>query len=227
MGEVSATAGSQYRMISAVVREERLGLMSGYSWRVDPKRLGFTASRYKFVGRMLEGRRSVLEVGCADGFFSRIVRQFVGGLVCVDRDYGAIGSAKGLQRGHDPVADGFKDIVFNQWDLLEEGPLGGFDGVYCLDVLEHVERSDKFLRNLAGCAPVAIVGMPSLESQAYASNISKLEHVNCMTKGGLRTAMGAHFEQVFMFGMNDEVLHTGMDEMTSYLFAVGVNAAKT
>ena len=227
MGDLGREGG-QYRAISAgVEREERFGLMSGYSWREDPKRIGFTCSRYKFVGRMFEGKRSVLEVGCGDGFFSRIVRQYVGWLIGVDSSYAAIGSAKKLQGSrHHPVVDGYKEIDFNGWDLLE-GPLSGFDGVYCLDVLEHVlpDRSDEFLKNLAGCAPVAIVGMPSLESQAYASEISKLEHVNTMTKGGLRAAMQRHFAQVFMLGMNDEVLHTGKDEMTSYLFAIGVNAA--
>ena len=225
MGGVSEIEGGQYRAMGVRGAEERLGLMSGYSWRVDPKRLGFTCSRYKFVGRMLEGKRSVLEVGCADGFFSRIVRQYVGGLVGVDSSYAAIGSAKLLQRWHDPRVDGYKEINFNCWDLLADGALTGFDGVYCLDVLEHIapERSDEFLKNLAACAPVAIVGMPSLESQAYASEISKLEHKNCMTKGDLRVAMQGHFAQVFMFGMTDETLHVGMDSMTPYLLAVGVN----
>ena len=143
----------------------------------------------------------------------------------MDSSYAAIGSAKKVQGGvlrTDPWY-----IWFNCWNLLTEGPLAGFDGVYCLDVLEHVEpeRSDEFLKNLAGCAPVAVVGMPSLESQVYASEISKLEHVNTMTKGGLRVAMQAHFAQVFLFGMTDETLHCGMDQMTPYLFAVGVNAA--
>ncbi len=225
MGGVLNLEGGQYRAMGARGGEERLGLMSGYSWREDPKRLGFTCARYKFVGRMVEGKASVLEVGCADGFFSRIVRQYCGGLVAVDRDYGAIGSAKNLQRGRDP-REGYKEIDFNLWNLLEDGPLTGFDAVYCLDVLEHIpqESETDFLIALAGCAPVAIVGMPSVESQAYASQISKLEHVNCKSKADLRWAMSRHFAQVFMFGMNDETLHVGKDEMTQYLLAVGVNA---
>ena len=72
---------------------------------------------------------------------------------------------------------------------------------------------------------MCIVGTPSLESQVYASEISKLEHVNCKTKEGLRLVMKRHFREVFMFGMNDETLHTGT--MPAYLFALGVNASTT
>ena len=63
-----------------------LGLMAGGTWVKDPKRLVFTLSRYKFVAKMLEGQRSVVEIGSADGFASRIVKQAVQELVAVDFD---------------------------------------------------------------------------------------------------------------------------------------------
>lgn len=219
---MTASWTPQHLLIDAAgTPEQKLGAMSGYSWEHDPKRLAFTAARYKFVAKMLEGKRSVLEVGCADAFFSRIVRQHVDCLVAVDKSYDYIGSAKKVRspRWH---------VYLNSWDILEDGPCapgGGFDAVYCLDVFEHIEkaREDVLLGNLAKCAPVCIVGCPSAESQAWASEISRAEHVNCPTKAGLRDAMGRHFKQVFLFGMNDEVLHTG--HMAAYLFALGVNAA--
>ena len=193
--------------------------MSGDSWERDPQRLAFCASRYKFVGKLLEGKKSVLEVGCADAFFSRIVRQHVGSLTAVDINRAYIGSA---YRCH-PKTSKWR-IWANDWDILKS-PLTGFDAVYCLDLFEHIREEDLLLGNLALCAPVAVVGSPSLESQVYASEISKLEHVNCKTKAGLKEAMQRHFSQVFMFGMNDEVVHTG--HMPAYLFALGVNATQT
>lgn len=216
MGEVTP---AQYEVLKDAPAQS-LGLMSGYSWEADPKRLAFTAARYKFVAKMLEGKRSVLEVGCADAFFSRIVRQHVGALVAVDMNREYIGSAK-------KVHSASWHIFLNSWDILEEGPLrpaGGFDAVYALDVFEHIakEKEDMLLANLALCAPVCIIGTPSVESQQWASEISKLEHVNCPTKEGLRSSMQRHWKEVFMFGMNDEVLHTG--HMSAYLFALGVNA---
>ena len=65
---------------------EKLGLMSSWSFNNDPKRLAFVLSRYKFVSKMLEGATSVLEVGCGDGFGSRIVAQSVKKLTAVDFD---------------------------------------------------------------------------------------------------------------------------------------------
>ena len=73
---------------------EKLGLMSSWSFNNDPKRLAFVLSRYKFVSKMLEGATSVLEVGCGDGFGSRIVAQSVKKLTAVDFDKDLIESAK-------------------------------------------------------------------------------------------------------------------------------------
>lgn len=197
--------------------EGALGVHTSYGWERDPKRLGFTAARYKFVAKMFEGKGSVLEVGCGDAFFSRVVAQHVKRLVAVDRELAYVGSAMDNSGGR---------FTVQRWDILG-GPVVGFDAVYCLDVFEHIPKSqeDLLLANLKGCAPVCVVGCPSEESQRYASEVSKLEHVNCPTKESLRASMQRHFGQVFMFGMSDEVLHTGM--MAPYLFALGVNASQT
>jgi SAM-dependent methyltransferase len=212
--------GGQAEVVATV--EGPLGVHTSYGWEMDPKRLGFTAARYKFVGKMLEGKRSVLEVGCGDAFFSRVVRQHLAQdatLQVVDINRGYIGSAK-----RNNPKDGRWRVYPGDWDILDS-PLGPFEAVYCLDVFEHIADEDRLLGNLAKSAPVCIVGCPSLESQQYASEISKLEHVNCKTKAGLRACMQGHFKEVFMFGMSDEVLHTGM--MPAYLFALGVNASTT
>ena len=44
----------------------KLGLMTNKIWQDDPKRMPITLSRYKFVSKMLEGKKNVLEVGCGD-----------------------------------------------------------------------------------------------------------------------------------------------------------------
>src|SRR5262245_5709505 len=63
-----------------------LGLMSNQAWHDDPKHLLFMLSRYKFLAKMLSGRRHVLEVGCADAFGTRLVLQEVERLTAVDFD---------------------------------------------------------------------------------------------------------------------------------------------
>ena len=208
--------GGQAREVEKVAG--KLGLHTSYGWEVDPKRLAFTTARYLFVGKLLEGRKSVLEVGCGDAFMSRVVRQHLSPeatlqVVDVNRKY--IGSAK-----ENNPKDGRWRVYPGDWDILAS-PLSGFDAVYCLDLFEHILDEDRLLSNLAKCASVCVIGTPSLESQVYASEISKLEHVNCKTKAQLRESMERHFKQVFMFGMTDTVIHNG--PAASYLFALGVN----
>ena len=53
-----------------------LGLNSNYMWNNDPKKLFISMSRYKFVAKILEEKKNVLEIG-GEPFRSRIVRQSV------------------------------------------------------------------------------------------------------------------------------------------------------
>jgi len=208
------TALSQFDILQGT-KPAALGMMSGYSWEADPKRIAFSSARYLFVAKMLEGKAAVLEVGCADAFFSRIVRQHVGSLVACDLNPAYIDSARSLRSPK-------WMIVMRQLDILKE-TLTGFDAVYCLDLFEHIADEDLLLGNLSKCAPLAIIGTPSIESQQWASEISKSEHVNCKSKEALRAAMQKHWKEVLVFGMNDNVLHTG--HMPAYLFGIGINAS--
>ncbi|RMF09183.1 MAG: class I SAM-dependent methyltransferase [Alphaproteobacteria bacterium] len=197
---------------------ERLGLMSSQSWYDDPKRLVFMLARYKFVAKMLQGASHVLEVGCADAFGTRIVRQEVGALTAVDFDPVFIADAE--TRASDRWS-----IDLRVHDVLEGPVPGRFDAVFALDVLEHIQPADehRFLTNMtANLVPygTCIIGIPSLESQPYASPASREGHVNCKTMPDLKTTMQRYFHNVFMFSMNDEMVHTGYHKMAHYLFAL-------
>jgi 2-polyprenyl-3-methyl-5-hydroxy-6-metoxy-1,4-benzoquinol methylase len=200
---------------------ERLGLMTSWAFFDDPKRLTFTFARYKFVAKMLDGCENVLEVGCGDAFVSRVVRQSVRALTAVDVDPSFVEDATSRGEGAWP-------IVCKQHDVLEYPMPGQFDGIYSLDVLEHIPAEDehRFLTNMiASLAPhgTVIIGMPSLESQTYASAQSKEGHVNCKTQPDLRQLMRRYFHNVFMFSMNDEVVHTGYHAMSHYNIALCCN----
>ncbi len=111
-------------------------------------------------------------------------------------------------------------------DILSGPVEGTFDAAYSLDVIEHIEKADEelFMANLiASLNPqgILILGTPSLQSQAYASDGSIKGHVNCKDAGELKSLMSKYFEVVLMFSMNDEVVHTGFFPMAHYLFAIG------
>jgi 2-polyprenyl-3-methyl-5-hydroxy-6-metoxy-1,4-benzoquinol methylase len=197
---------------------ETLGLMTNQAWDDDPKRLTFTLARYKFVAKMMSGRKRVLEVGCGDAFGTRIVLQEVGELTAVD---------------FDPVfVDDVNQRMNPKWpftcfthNMLEGAVPGQYDGIYALDVLEHIQPKDedKFLANtVRSLAPhgIVIIGMPSLESQAYAAPVSRAGHVNCKSMPDLKKNLERHFHNVFAFGMNDEIVHTGYHGMAHYLLAL-------
>ena len=196
-----------------------LGLMTNQVWYDDPKRLTFVLSRYKFVAKMFSGLTEVIEIGCADAWGSRIVNQEVGNLTVCD---------------FDPVfINNVEERMDKKWQIktlvhdLNSGPIRNnlFDGAYLVDVIEHIHPEDEigFIANIVESlndTGICLVGSPSLESQAFASPPSKAGHVNCKSGPELKNLMQKFFHSVFMFSMNDEVVHTGFHPMAHYLWAL-------
>jgi 2-polyprenyl-3-methyl-5-hydroxy-6-metoxy-1,4-benzoquinol methylase len=215
------TRESQYSVVFDVADKHgvsRLGLMVNESWNQDPKRTLFTLARYKFVAKMLEGYDHVLEVGCADAFGTRLVQQSVSSVTAVDFDPVFIEDAIDRKNPEWP-------LECFQHDLMTGPVPGSFDAVFSLDVLEHIPQEDeeKFILNMIAplrATGVLIVGMPSLESQEYASPQSRVGHVNCKSGPALRAVFCKYFENVFLFSMNDEVVHTGFSAMAHYILVI-------
>lgn len=193
-----------------------LGLSVNYTWWNDPKRLTFVLSRYKFVSKLLAGHQRVLEVGCGDAFGSRIVQQVVSSLTCSDFDSIWLEDARARLDARWPM-----ELV--QHDFLASPMALKYQSAYLLDVIEHIppEQEDTFVGNIVDSLEphgTLIVGSPSLESQAYASPISKAGHVNCKSGPDLQALGRKFFHHCFLFSMNDEVVHTGFHAMAQYLF---------
>jgi len=196
-----------------------LGLMSNQVWRDDPRRLVFLLSRYKFVSKMLTGKRRVLEVGCADAFGTRLVQQEVEQLTAIDFD------PVFVQDVRERMEPGWEFACHCHDMLSGPAPGGPYDAAYSLDVIEHIQAADEhtFVGNAAASLTpdgVLILGSPSIHSQTYASKPSKEGHVNCKDATGLRRLCEKHFRNVFIFSMNDEVVHTGFTPMAHYLIAL-------
>lgn len=218
------TKEPQYNFLFDLMKKRghvQLGMMTSEAWHNDPKRLLFLLSRYKFASKLLAGKDKVLEVGCGDGFGARIVKQSVGSVTGADFDPVFIEDAKNrADQENWPV----KYVVH---DFVNDAFEGEFDAAYSLDVLEHIlpEQEDAFLSNaVAGLKQTGcfLVGMPSMESQVYASPASKEGHVNCKTSEELKEVMEKYFDNVFMFSMNDEMVHTGFSRMANYVLALAV-----
>lgn len=221
LSDLTGTREPQYQALFDAAGQHgvsSLGIMVNQSWNQDPKRTLFTLARYKFVAKMLKGMGTVLEIGCGDAFGTRLVQQTVEQVTAVDFDPLFIADIESRSNPHWPLVSLVHDLL--------EGPVeGNFDAIYSLDVLEHIppDQEDRFIRNSIQPLTdggVAIFGMPSLESQQYASVQSREGHVNCKTGDEFTDVMKGYFQNVFMFSMNDELVHTGFHPMAHYLLAL-------
>ena len=197
-----------------------MGPHTAFQYRTDAKHLCFILSRYKFCSKLLAERRAVLEVGCGDAFGTPIVAQAVESLTAVDWDSLLIASA--CER-----LAFVENCTFRRHDIIE-GPINGaFDGIYSVDVIEHIEPSMEGIFMTNCCAALTIDGMfiagtPNVKAEAYASPSSKTGHINLKDAVGLKQLFSKYFRTVLLFSMNDEIVHTGFYNMAHYLFAVGV-----
>lgn len=197
----------------------QLGLMVNYMWHHDPRHLAFLTSRYKFAAKMLSGCAHVLEVGCADAFGTRIVQQEVGKLTATDFDPVFVADVQQrMEEGR------WKFDVFVH-DMIAGPCPGTFDGAYAMDVVEHIPAAveDRFVGNIAASLQphgVLVLGCPSANSQVYASAASKAGHVNCKDGPAMKALLLRHFHNVFVFSMNDEVVHTGYFPMSQYVIGL-------
>ena len=193
----------------------------------DPKHLGFTLARYKFISKMFKGMDSVFEVGCNEGTGTLVLGPEVSEIMAIDFDVEHINFCK---REYKDFHTNIEWVTADALDGIPPSSSGThkYQGGFLLDVLEHIVKTteDKLLKALANSLVdngTLIVGIPSIESQPYASPVSKVQHINCKSMYELKELMSKYFRNVYMFGMNDEMIHVGYHHMCQYIFAMGVN----
>ena len=200
--------------------ELQLGPMTSFGLLHDPKHMCLVLARYKFCGKMLEGKKEVLEIGCGDGFGTPILAQFVEHLHCIDWDIRHI-------EGNRRRLAGIENTTFEQLNMNKEAPKGKYEAAVWLDVIEHLDpkKEGAFVQNIVSCLKpegILITGTPNITAAKYSSEWSRRQHINLHSHQSLKALMKDYFANVFMFGMNDEVVHTGFPEMAHYIFSLAV-----
>ncbi len=198
-----------------------LGPWTSFSLLNDPKHMGMVLARYKFCAKMFDGMNKVIEVGCGDAFGTPVVAQHVKEVLAIEPDDRHIESNKKRLAK-------LKTIHFRQGTIQDlKLPKASFDGAYSIDVIEHLDQhlNDPFVATQAEILRkdgVCIIGTPNITANEYASERSRVQHINLHSQKTLKQLMEKYFRRVFMFGMNDEVLHTGYAPMCHYIFGMGV-----
>lgn len=197
-----------------------LGPWTSYSLVNDPKHMSFVLSRYKFCAKMLHGKKSVMEIGAGDAFGLPIIAQAIPKVYAVDWDPRLLeGNARRLAH--------LKNVSYVEANINEKAPDLKVEAAYSIDVIEHVDPAGeaRFLENIVQCltpSGVLLTGTPNITASAYASLPSLAGHINLKSMTTLRESMERYFENVFMFGMNDEVVHTGYAPMCHYIWSLAV-----
>jgi 2-polyprenyl-3-methyl-5-hydroxy-6-metoxy-1,4-benzoquinol methylase len=199
-----------------------LGSMHAYHMAKTPRRMLYTLSYYKFAAKMIGKREDgsaarILDIGCGEGLGTWLLAAECGYARGVDFDADLIATA---QRNWpaDRASFACADVL-----AMEPEP---YDAAVNFDVIEHIlpDHADAFLAAMAAnLTPhgIAIVGTPNITSRPYASAVTNAGHVNLYDAERLEAQMRRRFRQVFMFGANDEIVHTGFAPMCHYLIALG------
>lgn len=198
-----------------------LGRYISNTYANDPKRIAFVASRYKFAAKMLDDRKTAIEVGCGDGFGAPIVAAAVDSLVCTDINEAMLEDIR-------MRLSFVENASFEYVDFRDNPYPTPVDAIYLIDVIEHIDPKEeaRFMENLSASLNdhgVILIGTPNKTADPYASEWSKKGHINLKTHETLMELGQKFFHNVFMFGMNDEVVHTGFPAMSHFLWALCVS----
>lgn len=204
-----------------------LGPRTSYGIMNDPKHILFILARYKFCAKMLQGKSSVLEVGCGDAFGSPIVAQVVKHLFCIDREPILINGNRIRFNFFQEKFNCLRNIEFHTTDIINSIPDQIFDAVFLIDVIEHIppEKEVIIMKNICHCLMqdgILIIGTPNIAADKFSSEPGASPHSNLKNHTTLKQLIDEYFTNSFIFSMNDEVVHTGFYPMAHYLFGIGV-----
>lgn len=195
-----------------------LGPQATDDFRNNPRRLLFSLSHCKFAAKIIGEAKEVLEVGCGEGIGTVLLAEFAKKVVGIDIDERAVADATRCFASD--------KIKFLNVDFLGAN-IGKFDSVVSFDVVEHIflENEERFFDSIVQNLKkegICIVGTPNKTSASYATESSRIGHVNYYTWDRLRDTMHRYFKQVFILSSNDEMIHTGFYPMAQYLIGIGV-----
>jgi SAM-dependent methyltransferase len=93
----------------------------------------------------------VVEIGCGEGFFTEQLAPRCRHLLAVDISPLALERAARRCASH-------RNVTFRRWDLRRNAPLGVFDLVVCMDVLQYIPRPRSRRRAVANVAALVRPG---------------------------------------------------------------------
>lgn len=177
-----------------------------------------TMARYKCVANLVKNKK-VLDVGCGEGLGTWMIGKYTHSIHGLDTDDEAIKFAINNYSK--------KNITFQNADFINS-KYNGYDAAISIDVIEHIPQKDedKFMKKIVDSTHstgFCIIGTPNENMKEYESPEAKAGHINMYEHNRLENLIEKYYHNVFMLGMNDEVIYTGFKPMCQYLMAIGTN----
>ncbi|MBU4502593.1 MAG: class I SAM-dependent methyltransferase [Nanoarchaeota archaeon] len=213
----------RWKNVKEYISAERIEIGPYFTYNLlhEPRHLLFTFSRYKFAARLIGEypKITILDLGCNEGLSTLLLAENGHNVTGVDSDGGAINWAKSKLE--------CKNISFIHDNFMGK-KYCKFDAIVSIDVIEHIPKKQekKFFETVTSNLRddgYCIIGTPNITASQYSSEPSKIGHVNLFSAERLRKTMRNYFKNVFLFCMNDEVVHTGFYPMVHYLMVLGVS----
>ena len=201
--------------------ERWVGPLAAYKWRHDPRYIAFMLARYKHASKILRGKNSVVDIGCGDALGFPILLQEIPYVHGVDIEDAII--SDNLERKFLPDS-----VTFQVHNLIEGGPLKDkFDSAVCFDVLSSIpiKCENDFMSNVCSSLTddaIYVMGAQNKLSTKYSFSESQAYQENFKDYNETSKFMKKYFHNVIIFGMNDEVIHTGRETMTQYFISIGI-----
>lgn len=202
------------QVLSAFDPEQNLNFIS------SPFDIFIVLARYKFAMRHIKKTHNVADVGIGQGIGSVLLANCCNSLTCLDYDQDLLSQCR--YQFHS-----IQNISYSKYDLLNPSSefTGQFDVVVSNDVIEHFSSDDtdrvvKSYKELLSDTGFAVIGTPNKESEKYASLRRKSTHLHEFTCEDFRDSLEKQFGQVFIFGMNDEIVSTQFLPMSWYFLAL-------
>ena len=153
---------------------------------------------YKDIANWSVGK-SVIDAGCGIGVGTNIINHHALGVLGVDLNPENVAVANALYEG--------PKIKFMEMDLLKppERPVGTFDVVACIEVIEHVEDYDLLLENLKRLGEekrktVYFISSPNRNNIKLKKDKPRNQyHVREWTAGEFYEVMTKHFQFVTLY----------------------------
>lgn len=168
-------------------------------------------ARYNFVAGFLDKTDNVIEIGCGNGYGTRLLSEYCNDIIGIDANHDVIDSAKkSFERDNLRYYDCTRNDVY---DVMSSRAIHNMDFkqadiVVSLEVIEHIEQSKQklFLESMAKNtnANTFIISTPRYYEGR--SENRKKEHTHEFEYDEFKQVLDEQFENVIVFGQNDEII---------------------